>query len=49
MQMLVGTAFLGVVFHWVSLSDWQMPSFSENLMTLRGISSTAYVGYKASK
>ena len=49
LQMLVWNGVLGVVFFWESLSDWQMPSFNENLMTLLGISSTAYVGYKASK
>lgn len=49
LQMLVWNAVLGIVFVWETLSDWQMPSFNENLMTLLGISSTAYVGYKASK
>jgi hypothetical protein len=49
LQMLVWNGVLGVVFFWESLSDWQMPSFNENLMTLLGISSRAYIGYKASK
>lgn len=47
--MLVWNGVLGVVFIWQSLSNWEMPTFNENLMTLLGISSTAYVGYKAAK
>lgn len=49
LQMLVWNGVLGVVFVWETLSDWEMPKFNENLMTLLGISATAYVGYKASK
>ncbi|MBB5031526.1 hypothetical protein [Prosthecobacter vanneervenii] len=49
LQMLVWNGVLGVVFIWQSLSNWEMPTFNENLMTLLGISSTAYVGYKAAK
>ncbi len=39
---------LGIVFIWETLSDWQMPKFNEYLITLLGVSSTAYVGFKAS-
>ncbi|MGV3663987.1 MAG: hypothetical protein ACO1TE_27695 [Prosthecobacter sp.] len=49
LQMLVWNGVLGVAFIWQSLSDWEMPTFNEHLMTLLGISATAYVGYKASK
>ncbi|OYW77314.1 MAG: hypothetical protein B7Z37_04915 [Verrucomicrobia bacterium 12-59-8] len=47
LQMVVWNGVLGVVFIWQCLSDWEMPKFSEQLMTLLGISATAYVGYKA--
>lgn len=49
LQMLVWNGILGVVFLWQTLSDWEMPTFNEHLMTLLGISATAYVGYKASR
>lgn len=49
LQMLVWNGILGLVFIWQSLADWQMPTFDSYLTTLLGISSTAYVGYKATK
>lgn len=49
LQLVVWNGLLGVVFIWECLSDWQMPTFNEYLMTLLGISSTAYVGFKAAK
>jgi hypothetical protein len=49
LQLVVWNGVLGVVFIWECLSDWQMPTFNEYLMTLLGISSTAYVGFKASR
>jgi len=48
LQLVVWNAVLGVVFIWESLSDWAMPEFDQTLMMLLGISSTAYVGFKAS-
>lgn len=46
LQMLVWNFVLGVVFLWVSMFEWKMPVFDATLMTLLGISSTAYVGFK---
>jgi hypothetical protein len=46
LQMLVWNVVLGVVFIWQSVFEWKMPEFDATLMTLLGISSTAYVGFK---
>jgi hypothetical protein len=46
LQMLVWNVVLGVVFLWSSMFEWKMPVFDATLMTLLGISSTAYVGFK---
>lgn len=46
LQMLVWNLVLGVVFLWQSIFEWKMPEFDATLMTLIGISSTAYVGFK---
>lgn len=46
LQMLVWNLVLGVVFLWASMFEWKMPVFDATLMTLLGISSTAYVGFK---
>lgn len=46
LQMLVWNLVLGVVFLWISMFEWKMPEFDATLMTLLGISSTAYVGFK---
>lgn len=46
MQMLVWNGVLGVVFAWQTVATWTMPTFDATLMTLLGISSTAYVGFK---
>jgi hypothetical protein len=46
LQMLVWNLVLGLVFLWVSMFEWKMPVFDATLMTLLGISSTAYVGFK---
>jgi len=46
LQMLVWNVVLGVVFIWISIFEWKMPVFDATLMTLLGISSTAYVGFK---
>jgi hypothetical protein len=48
LQMLVWNLILGVVFVWQSLFRWQMPEFDATLMTLIGISSTTYVGFRLS-
>jgi hypothetical protein len=47
LQMLVWNGVLGVIFIWQSIANWQMPEFDANLTTILGISSTAYVSYKA--
>jgi hypothetical protein len=44
--MLVWNVVLGVVFIWQSVFEWKMPEFDATLMTLLGISSTAYLGFK---
>ncbi len=49
LQMLVWNGVLGVIFIWQSLAEWIMPKFDDQLITLLGISATAYVGYKAAK
>jgi hypothetical protein len=46
LQMLVWNGILGVIFVWQSMFQWSMPEFDATLMTLLGISSAAYVGYK---
>ncbi len=46
LQMVVWNGVLAVVFVWQTFDRWEMPQFDANLMTLLGISSTAYVGYK---
>lgn len=46
LQMLVWNLVLGVIFLWISMFEWKMPEFDATLMTLLGISSTAYVGFK---
>lgn len=46
LQMLVWNIVLGVVFVWQSVFEWKMPEFDATLMTLLGISSTAYLGFK---
>ena len=46
LQMLVWNVVLGVVFIWQSVFEWKMPEFDATLMTLLGISSTAYLGFK---
>jgi len=45
-QMIAWNLLLGVVFAWQTLNDWKMPEFDATLMTLLGISSSAYVGFK---
>jgi hypothetical protein len=47
--MLVWNGILGVIFVWQSMFQWSMPEFDATLMTLLGISSAAYVGYKFAK
>ena len=49
LQMLVWNGILGVIFLWQSIFQWSMPEFDATLMTLLGISSAAYVGFKLSK
>ena len=49
LQMLVWNGILGVVFLWQSIFQWKMPEFDPILMTLLGISSAAYVGFKFAK
>lgn len=49
LQMLVWNGVLGLIFIWQSLAEWKMPTFDAHLITLLGISATAYVGYKAAK
>ncbi len=49
MQMLVWNGVLGLVFAWQTVATWTMPTFDATLMTLLGISSTAYVGFKFAK
>jgi len=44
--MLIWNVVLGLVFMWQSVFEWKMPEFDATLMTLLGISSTAYVGFK---
>ncbi|MEQ1861348.1 MAG: hypothetical protein ABMA13_15605 [Chthoniobacteraceae bacterium] len=46
LQMIVWNGVLGVVFAWQTVATWTMPDFDATLMTLLGISSTAYVGFK---
>lgn len=46
LQMLVWNGILGVVFLWQTVTEWKMPEFDATLMTLMGISSAAYVGFK---
>jgi hypothetical protein len=46
LQMLIWNVVLGLVFIWQSVFEWKMPEFDATLMTLLGISSTAYVGFK---
>ena len=45
-QMLVWNFILGIVFIWQSVFQWTMPTFDPTLMTLLGISSATYVGFK---
>jgi hypothetical protein len=49
LQMLVWNGILGVIFLWQSIFQWSMPEFDATLMTLLGISSAAYVGFKIAK
>jgi hypothetical protein len=49
LQMLVWNGILGVIFLWQSIFQWSMPEFDATLMTLLGISSAAYIGFKLSK
>jgi hypothetical protein len=44
--MLVWNFILGLVFIWQSIFQWTMPTFDPTLMTLLGISSATYVGFK---
>lgn len=46
LQMLVWNFILGIVFIWQSIFQWTMPTFDPTLMTLLGISSATYVGFK---
>ncbi|MGC2625792.1 MAG: hypothetical protein WA269_03065 [Candidatus Udaeobacter sp.] len=46
LQMLVWNFILGIVFVWQSVFQWTMPTFDPMLMTLLGISSATYVGFK---
>ena len=46
LQMLVWNFILGIVFIWQSVFQWTMPTFDPMLMTLLGISSATYVGFK---
>ena len=46
LQMLVWNFILGIVFIWQSVFQWTMPTFDPTLMTLLGISSATYVGFK---
>ena len=49
LQMLVWNGILGIIFLWQSVFQWKMPEFDATLMTLLGISSAAYVGFKFAK
>jgi hypothetical protein len=49
LQLLVWNGILGVIFLWQSIFQWSMPEFDATLMTLLGISSAAYVGFKIAK
>jgi hypothetical protein len=49
LQMLVWNGILGIIFLWQSIFQWKMPEFDATLMTLLGISSAAYVGFKVAK
>jgi hypothetical protein len=49
LQMLVWNGILGIIFVWQSIFTWTMPEFDPTLMTLLGISSAAYVGFKMTK
>jgi hypothetical protein len=49
LQLLVWNGILGVIFLWQSIFQWAMPEFDATLMTLLGISSAAYVGFKIAK
>ena len=46
LQMLVWNFMLGIVFIWQSVFQWTMPTFDPTVMTLLGISSATYVGFK---
>jgi hypothetical protein len=46
LQMLVWNFILGLIFIWQSIFQWTMPTFDPTLMTLLGISSATYVGFK---
>jgi hypothetical protein len=46
LQILVWNFILGLVFIWQSIFQWKMPTFDPTLMTLLGISSATYVGFK---
>jgi hypothetical protein len=45
-QMMVWTLVLGVIFAWSVYRDMTMPDFDASLLTLMGISSGTYVGFK---
>ena len=45
-QIAVWTIVLGVVFAWAVYRDMSMPEFDASLLTLMGISSGTYVGFK---
>jgi hypothetical protein len=45
-QIAVWTIVLGVVFVWAVYRDMSMPEFDASLLTLMGISSGTYVGFK---
>ena len=45
-QMVVWTIVLGVIFVWSVYRDMTMPEFDASLLTLMGISSGTYVGFK---
>jgi len=46
LQMLVWNFMLGIIFIWQSVFQWTMPTFDPTVMTLLGISSATYVGFK---
>jgi ABC-type Mn2+/Zn2+ transport system permease subunit len=45
-QIVVWTLILGVVFVWSVYRDMSMPEFDASLLTLMGLSSGTYVGFK---